>query len=160
MKGILRMSRLLEHAREELKLAGYDIDSPDKEEFETDEDYANACAKNVYKMLEVFSEADHSGFSAQCTLHLFNRLAEFKCLTPLTNNPDEWMKLDPHDTSWQSKRQASCFSDDELKTYYDINAEENREWELDEKGKRTGWSSLKPVEQRVKHPLIDYKKGK
>ena len=154
------MSNLLEHAKKELELAGYDIDSPDKEEIETDEDYANACAKNAYKMLEVFSEGGHSGFSAKCTLQLFNRLAEFKCLAPLTNNPDEWMKLDPHDTSWQSIRQPSCFSDDELKTYYDIDEEENREWELDENGRRTGWSSLKPVEQRVKHELKDYKENK
>lgn len=151
------MSRLLEHAEKELKLAGYDIEAPDKETLDSEEDYANACAKNAYDMLKVFSEASHSGFSAQCTLQLFNRLAKFKCLTPLTNNPDEWMKLDPNDTSWQSVRQASCFSDDDLKTYYDIDAEENREWELDENGKRTGWSSLKPIEQRVKHELKDYK---
>ena len=154
------MSRLLDHARTELKLAGYNIDAPDKETFETDNDYSNACAKNAYNMLKVFSEAGHSGFSAQATLQLFNRLAEYKCLTPLTNNPKEWIKLDPNDTSWQSTRQSSCFSDDNLQTYYDIYAEENREWELDENGKRTGWSSLKPVEQRVKHKLKDYKKGK
>ena len=87
------MSKLLEHAKSELKIAGYDIDTPDKEIFETDEDYANACAKNAYKMLEVFANEGHSGFSAQATLQLFNRLAEWKNLTPLTNNPDEWQDV-------------------------------------------------------------------
>ena len=115
------MSRLLEHAKTELKIAGYDINTLDKEIFETDEDYANACAKNAYKMLEVFANEEHSGFSAQCTLQLFNRLAEWKNLTPLTNNPDEWQEVSCGDVkSYQSKRCSSCFSDDNLKTYYDI----------------------------------------
>ena len=115
------MSKLLEHARSELKLAGYDIDAPDKEEFESDEDYGNACAKNAYKMLEIFASEGHSGFSAQATLLLFNRLANFKNITPLTNNPDEWLEVSCGDVkSYQSKRCASCFSDDNLKTYYDI----------------------------------------
>lgn len=152
------MSRLLEHAKEELKLAGYDIEAPDKETLDSEEDYANACAKNAYKMLEVFSNAGHSGFSAEVTLQLFNRLAKFQSLTPLTDNPDEWMKLDPNDTSWQSVRQASCFSDDDLKTYYDIDAEENRDWELDENGKRTGWSSLKPKDKLIRRVLRKYKR--
>lgn len=115
------MSRLLEHAKSELKIAGYDIDIPDKEIFATDEDYANACAKNAFEMLKVFASAGHSGFSARATLQLFNRLAEWKNLTPLTNNPNEWQKVNCGSTkSYQSKRCSSCFSDDNLKTYYDI----------------------------------------
>ena len=90
------MSKLLEHAKSELKIAGYNIDTPDKEIFATDEDYANACAKNAYKMLEVFASAGHSGFSAQCTLQLFDRLAKWKNLTPLTNNPNEWQEVSVH----------------------------------------------------------------
>jgi hypothetical protein len=157
------MSCLLDHARNELKLAGYDIDAPDKDSFESDEDYGNECAKNAYKMLEVFSSAGHSGFSAGATLALFNKLAEFKCLTPLTNNPDEWMDTseyqgEPAGTHFQSKRQGSCFSDDGLKTYYDIDEEVNKEYDLDEKGKRTGWVHMKPREEWVHHKLEDYKK--
>lgn len=116
------MSELLEHARSELKLAGYDIDAPDKEEFESDEDYGNACAKNAYKMLEIFASGGHSGFSAGVTLQLFNRLAKWQNLTPLTNNPNEWTEcnFDKSRKVYQSKRCSSCFSDDNLKTYYDI----------------------------------------
>lgn len=159
------MSMLLEHAKSELKIAGYDIESPEKEVFETDSDYANACARNAYEMLEVFSRAEHSGFSASVTLALFNKLAECKCLTPLTNNPDEWIDTSSYNgviegidfekpgTKFQSKRQPSCFSDDGLKTYYDINEEENRIFELDKDGNRTGWSSLKPSEEMVYHIL-------
>lgn len=152
------MSDLLDHARNELKLAGYDIDAPCKDNFESDEDYGNACAKNAYEMLKVFSSADHSGFSAGATLALFNKLAEFKCLTPLTNNPDEWMDTSecqgkPVGTHFQSKRQSSCFSDDGLKTYYDIDEEANKEYDLDEKGERTGWVHMKPREEWVRHKL-------
>ena len=115
------MSKLLEHARNELKLAGYDIDAPDKEEFESDEDYGNACAKNAYKMLEVFCSEGHSGCSGDMTLQIFNRLAQWKNLTPLTSNPDEWVDVSFNGIScYQNKRCSSCFSDDNLKTYYDI----------------------------------------
>ena len=156
------MSRLLEHARYELEAAGYNIDAPDKEHFESDEDYGNACAKNVYKMLEVFAEAGHSGFSAMATLDLFDKLANYKCLTALTNNPDEWMDVsafegEPAGLHFQSKRQPSCFSKDGLKTYYDIDEEANREYELDADGNRTGWSCLKPESERVWHTLKDWK---
>lgn len=152
------MSNLLDHARNELKLAGYDIDAPYKGSFESDEDYGNACAKNAYEMLKVFSSADHSGFSARATLALFNKLAEFKCLTPLTNNPDEWMDTsechgEHIGTHFQSKRQSSCFSDDGLKTYYDIDEEANKEYELDKSGKKTGWARMKPREEWVRHKL-------
>ena len=112
------MNKLLEHARSELKIAGYDIDAPYKEEFETGEDYANACAKNAYKMLEVFSSAGHSGFSGEATLQLFDRLARWQNLTPLTNNPEEWQLI--NNEKYQSKRNPACFSNDNLKTYYDI----------------------------------------
>ena len=80
-----------------------------------------------------------------------------KTLTPLTADPDEWYSYDKDQpTKYQSKRCSSCFSDDDLKTYYDINAKENREFELDEDGNRTGWSSLKPFEELVKHELPPY----
>ena len=77
-------------------------------------------------------------------------------LTPLTNDPSEWeqhpKEMDPQQT-WQSKRKFSCFSDDNLKTYYDIDEEENREWELDDNGNKTGWSSVKPRDQLIYHEL-------
>lgn len=148
------MRNLLEHAKRELELAGYDIEAPDKEVFDSDEDYGNACAKNAYEMLKVFSGAGHSGFSGGATLQLFNRLAEFKCLTPLNDNHDDWMDVSQcaANTYFQSKRQSSCFSDDGLKTYYDIDAEENKEYEFDDNGNKVSYR-LKPREKLVKHPL-------
>lgn len=122
------MSRILEHAKEELKYAGMNISEEGcnpKNPKDPMDGYVNSCAKNAYELLEVFSKAGHSGMSASLTLSIFNKLANWKNLTPLTNNPKEWMKLGDLDDDWQSKRNPSCFSKD-LKTYYDINEKKPR----------------------------------
>ena len=122
------MSKLLERAKEELKFAGFDISNQGcnpKNPKDPMDGYVNSCAKNAYELLEVFSKAGHSGMSASLTLSIFNKLANWKNLTPLTNNPKEWMKLGDLDDDWQSKRNPSCFSKD-LKTYYDINEKKPR----------------------------------
>lgn len=55
-------------------------------------------------------------------------LVKGNTLSPLTNNPDEWMDVTEMSgyKLHQSKRKFSCFSDDGLNTYYDTN-DENRE---------------------------------
>lgn len=118
------MSKMLEHALYELKLAGYDIFNIG-EDINSDSDYINHCAKCAFDMLMVFSESGHSGMSAGITLNLFNKLVKWENLTKLTNNPDEWE--DQHGfygcekgIKFQSKRKSTCFSDDGLKTYYDL----------------------------------------
>ena len=152
---IISMTTQLERIENELKLAGYKL-NPVKDTFESDDDYSQSIGTCAYEICKMFYNQDHSGFSAKCTLRLLQRLlVEEGTLTPLTNDPTEWDKHDYGDgeVSYQSKRNFSCFSDDNLKTYYDIEAEENRDFELDDNGKRTGWSSLKPAAQRVRHEL-------
>lgn len=124
------MSRILEHAKEELKYAGIDISENgcnSKNPEDPTEGYVNACAKNAMELLEVFVKAGHSGMSAEITLNIFNRLARQENLTPLTNNPDEWVNCGGQfNNSYQSKRNCSCFSDDGLKTYHNIDEKEPR----------------------------------
>ena len=130
---------LIEHAKRELDLAGYDL---------TKDDYMNNCAKNVMELIKVFSKENHSGLSAQITLSLFNKLVNYKNLTPLTNNPEEWIKLgDTEQEEWQSIRNPECFSAD-LKTYWSL--EENMETDSD------GGRYFKNKAQWVKHKLEDY----
>ena len=100
------MSNLLEHAKRELEIAGI-----------KGNDYDNEVAKCVLELIEVFSKQRHSGFSAFATLETFNLLANFKNIKPLTNNPEEWTEVTKG--LYISKRNPACFSDDELKTYYD-----------------------------------------
>jgi len=117
------MSNLMSHAEFELRRAGL---------FDKDSDYGGMLAEGVMKIIQVFSEEGHSGFSAGMTVSILEKLLRFKPLTPLTSNPDEWMeigedmrfeKLVP---VWQNRRQSSCFSNDGGKTYYDIDAGDER----------------------------------
>lgn len=150
-----RTNALLEHAKSELKYGGYDISEkgcnpPNPKE--PMDGYVNSCAKNAFELLETFSKAGHSGMSAGVTLHLFNKLVNWENLTPLTNNPDEWQKLDDStDSDWQSKRNSACFTND-FKTYWNIDEEENKIRTSDNSFK------MKPKAEWVKHKLEEYKK--
>lgn len=99
-------SNLMIHARRELELLG--------EEPEIVEGYL--------KMIQIFADMGHSGSSASIFIPTLNRLLWFKNLTPLTDDPDEWV----HHTEevwgepggvWQNVRNGEAFSDDGGKTY-------------------------------------------
>ena len=148
---------LLEHAKRELKLAGYDISDKGCEMCDDEESfkgYVNSCARNAYELIETLSKAGHSGMSIGITLDIFNKLAKWKTLTPLTNNPDEWTQLSEWESvGYQSKRNPSCFTSD-FKTYHDVEADENYDI-VEENGISTRKRKDKPW---VEHPLKDYKK--
>lgn len=148
---------LLEHAKRELKLAGYDISDKGCEMRDDEESfngYVNSCARNAYELIEILSKAGHSGMSIGITLGIFNKLAKWKTLTPLTNNPDEWTQLSEWESvGYQSKRNPSCFTSD-FKTYHDVEADEN--YDIVEEN---GISIRKRKDKSwVEHPLKDYKK--
>lgn len=108
-------SNLVSFARQELKLAGM---------YDEDADYGpGAIADHVLSLIALFSSGGHSGGSAMLTLELFNSLARFKPLSPLTTDPDEWMEVgisDPDGSKfWQSRRNPEVFSDDGGKTAYE-----------------------------------------
>lgn len=82
-------------------------------------------------VVEAFASYGHSGGSASVVIPTLNELLQFKNLTPLTDNPDEW---EHHDAAtwgapggiWQNMRNSQAFSRDAGKTYYllsDINHE-------------------------------------
>lgn len=95
----------LDHARRELELAGM---------FDADSDYGGMMGKAVLKLMEIFAYQGHSGFSASMAVALFRRLAAFKPLTPITDEPDQW-EPSPGDDSGllQHKRYSSVFKDAE-----------------------------------------------
>ncbi len=117
------MSNLEIHAERELRAAGL---------FDADSDYNGAIGEAVMKLIRTFSQEGHSGGSASITLAAFDRVVRFKTLTPITSNPNEWMQVSPSylppdgPTVWQSLRQSSLFSNDGGKTYYDIDADDDR----------------------------------
>lgn len=110
------MSNLEKHAEEEMRRAGL---------YDADADYGGMIPEAVMKMIRAHSSEGHSGGSHGMTMAIFNRVVNFKPLTPLTDDPNEWTQVSPDmsppgETVWQSRRSSSCFSNDGGKTYYDI----------------------------------------
>lgn len=106
---------LLEHAKFELA----------KAKFSTSEDeWDRLVAEAVLELIQKFSEQGHSGASASSTLAIFNILATYKTLTPISNDPNEWMDISEYmgkPDIWQNRRDSSLFSKDGGETYYDVN---------------------------------------
>ena len=96
---------LVEFAEKELRLAGM---------FD-DDVYEGMLANAVMDLIRVFSDQGHSGMSAEFTMQMFERVGRFKPLTPLTDNPDEWIEVGP--SLWQATRDSEAFSNDGGKTY-------------------------------------------
>lgn len=97
---------LVQHARRELEAIG--------EEPQITDWYC--------KVIEVFTEAGHSGASAGIAIPTLNRLLMFKNLGPLTNDPDEWHYHGPDmwdgkEGIWQNRRDGEAFSSDGGLTY-------------------------------------------
>lgn len=99
-------STLIWHARNELKYLDEESD----------------IVEAYLSILRIFSSMEHSGSSATAFIWTLFRLMTFQNLTPLTDNPEEWM----HHTSeqpgepggvWQNIRNGEAFSDDGGKTY-------------------------------------------
>lgn len=105
-----KQSNTYKHAERELKLLFGDDYSGDF--------YQGMLPESVLRLIEVFAAEGHSGTSASMATMLFSQLADFKALTPLTNNPDEWNKVG--DRQWQNARQSCSFSHDGGVTYYTL----------------------------------------
>lgn len=108
---------LVEHAQEELSLAGW---------FDEDSDYGGLIGNAVLELVETFARQRHSGMSAQIVVALFDRVVQYKPLTELTNNRDEWTLIDEEQAGmvglWQSRRDPRAFSRNAGDTYYYVDA--------------------------------------
>jgi len=102
---------LEKHAKRELELAGL---------FDKDSDYSGMLGKAVMDLVKVFAKQGHSGFSAHQTLKIFQIVASYKNLTPITSNPDEWFEYETG--NWQNKRDSALFSKDGGKTWRSVDA--------------------------------------
>jgi hypothetical protein len=88
------MSGLVKHAKRELELAGF-----------LDENgiYDGDVGESVIELMRVFSKQGHSGLSAPIVSSLFNKLASYEPLNPITGNDDEWGDVSEGDL-YQNKR--------------------------------------------------------
>lgn len=106
------MSNLVDHAKQELDIlaskGGHDEE----------------LNQIIVECIEKFAEYGHSGGSAAWAIPVLNDLLQFKNLSPLTDNPDEWMAVGTGDllyrgrTLHQSRRNPEAFSHDGGMTYY------------------------------------------
>lgn len=99
-------SNIVDHARRELERIG---EEPDVIEW-------------YCKTIRTFTEYGHSGGSASVTIPVLNELLQLRNLTPLTNDPREWLHHDegvfPPDGVWQNIRNGEAFSNDGGYSYY------------------------------------------
>lgn len=96
-------SNLVKHARSELALIGQSESDPE-------------FTESIIKAVEGFSFYDHSGGSAGTAIEMLNTLLQFRNLSPLTNNSNEWIQH--RKDCWQNRRNGEAFSTDGGKTYY------------------------------------------
>lgn len=116
------MSNLSKHAEFEMRKAGlYDESSA----------YGGMIPEAVLALIKAHDEQGHSGGSHYVALGIFNKVVNFKTLTPITSNSDEWFKHDYQTAGknvWQNIRQPSVFSQDGGKTWYDIDDRKKKNW--------------------------------
>lgn len=127
------MSNLLKHAERELSLIGYDG---------TDE-YDNKAKKAILELIETFAKQRHSGFSAGYVVSLFNKLARYETLSPLTGNDDEWNEIPDnqpqHGVLFQNNRNSAVFKTDEGCYYLDAIVWVNETGDTFTNGKSRGY---------------------
>ena len=97
------MSNLIEHSEREFKALGWPGDC---------EMQQVACA-NLLELLETFSGQGHSGSSAQYIINLFERLAKFQPISPLTGEDYEWNNMSTPGSYdlFQNNRDSEVFKD-------------------------------------------------
>jgi hypothetical protein len=96
------MSNLIEFAKSELDIIGMKED---------DLEISNrAMREHILKMVEVFSDEGHSGFSANYAVAILQKLLKFEPLSPLTGEDSEWNLIsEDGEMTYQNKRCSHVF---------------------------------------------------
>lgn len=100
------MSNLEDYARSELTRAGL---------FDSDSDYGRMMGDAIMKMIKLFADEGHSGFSANMAINIFNKVARFEPLTPLTGEDDEWNEVG--EGTFQNRRCSHVFKGPDGRAY-------------------------------------------
>lgn len=108
-------SGIMTHAMREMELAGLFGDDEDGDGLRQ-----SAINDQVLAMLRIFCAEGHSGSSAEYTIDLLTNLLRRRPLTPITNDPREWIDRSEESGKplWQNERDSEAFSEDGGKTYY------------------------------------------
>lgn len=66
--------------------------------------------KHILHMVNEFAKEGHSGFSSRYAINILSTLLDWRPLSPLTGEDDEWTEIG--DNHWQNKRASSVFKDE------------------------------------------------
>ena len=71
----------------------------------------NKMNNDVLELLKVFSEQGHSDFSASIATRLFYKLANYKLVTEVEDNPDDWNEYGQHKyiSSIFKRKDGTCY---------------------------------------------------
>lgn len=110
---------LLSYAESELDRIGMTADS---------EEMNLAMRKHILHMIDEFAKEGHSGFSAAYAISILKDLMQYKPLSPLTGEDDEWTDVSDQSgkTLYQNKRCSSVFKEGDKA--YDIDGKVFWEW--------------------------------
>jgi hypothetical protein len=81
-------------------------------------DVQNAMDKHILKIVEVFEEEGHTGFTAGYAINLLKKLLEFKPVTPLTGRDEEWNEVGTG--VWQNRRCSNIFKENDGLGAYEV----------------------------------------
>lgn len=102
-------SNLVNHARIELeRIKAFD---------EEGDFYGGMTGNAVLELVKVFARQGHSGMSAPLVRQLFDKVADFKPLSPITGDDDEWNVIG--DLRFQNKRLSAVFKEEGRCHYID-----------------------------------------
>lgn len=104
------MSNLTDYARTELEAIG----AFGKKDF-----YEGMTGDSVMELIKVFAKQGHSGMSASIVRNLFNKVANYEPLKPLTGEDDEWGGNDMDGNTLQNKRCSHVFKHIDTGEAYD-----------------------------------------
>lgn len=107
-------SNLVKHAKVELEKIGEDPE----------------VIRRYCKVIKEFDDIARFGGMTDIVIPTLNELLQFKNLSPLTDDPDEWIYHNPlvsgkKEGLWQSTRNLEAFSTDAGKSYYVLSDETN-----------------------------------
>ncbi len=123
------MNNYQKHAMNEFRAANW-VDENGRFHDETQENICN----HIMKLLEVFADEGHSGTSAPYTISVFQKLAKFEPISPLTGEDWEWNNINDDRTGnvsvYQNRRCTAVFKQSDRfdgKPYY-LNGKVFWEW--------------------------------
>lgn len=109
------MNNYEKHAWREFRAAGWC-----DENHKFNDDMQELICKHILKLLEVFADEGHTGFTAPYTLGTFKRLAMFEPIAPLTGEDSEWNDVGQYGGGivYQNNRLGSVFKEADGRAYW------------------------------------------